>query len=306
MIQPLSSLSSHGCAQARTRQILHVRSWLPVDNDCSLKCPSNHLTALTQTLANSQQSSSLLVNYCPTTIDDVLLTKYLTASHVHACTPMATLKNPYSTRQTTQQRHTNVMPTTAKQTVSTPKATAKHLVFVLYVAVLRQPCSLTPYPHQLPTTRQIPLQRPAKCPLSLCHHITNHRKSGILRSTVSTMPSCQSLVTHLRFTCPKIATPLRENWQPIIYLFPRYLPQIPSILRNNSVNIALWSNRTPTLMNSWFPTNAPLNDATIVPSTSTVCHPSWMMMTLTSTIPGTLILMYSSTSCYNHPCLSMQ
>lgn len=154
MIQTLTSLSSHGYAQACARQILHVRSWLPVANNCSSTCPSKHLTAITQALANTQQSTSHLANSCPTTIDGVLLTTYLTTSLVHACTPLATIKNPSNSRQTTLQRHHNVMPTTAKQTVSTPKATAKHLVTVLYAAVL-----------QLPYTRHADHKEPIDYPL---------------------------------------------------------------------------------------------------------------------------------------------
>ena len=178
MKQTLTSLSSHGCAQAHTRQILHVRSWLPIANNCSSKCPNKHLTALTQILANTRQSSSHLANYCLITIDDVLLTTILAASHVHACTPLATAKTPSNSHQTTLQHHQNDMPSTAKQTVSTPKATAKHLVNVLYAAVL-----------QLPITLQTTHTRPFANP----------------------MPSCQSLVTHLRFTCPTIALLLRDN-----------------------------------------------------------------------------------------------
>ena len=142
MIQTLTSLSSHGCAQARARQILYMLSWLPVANNCSSKCPSNYQTALTQTLANTRQSSSLQANYCPTTINNVQMTTYLTASHVHACTPMATAKTPSNSRQTPLQHHHYVMPTTAIQTACTPKATAKHLVNVLYAAVLQLPFSL--------------------------------------------------------------------------------------------------------------------------------------------------------------------
>ena len=162
MIQTLTSLSSHGCAQARTRRILHVRSWLPVDKDCSSKCPSKHLTAITQTLANTQQSSSHLANYCPTTIDDELLTTYLTTSHVYACTPMATAKTPSNSRQTPLQHHQNVMPTTAIQTACTPKATAKHLVNVLYAAVL-----------QLPFTLQTDRKEPYANPLSSYQSLVN-------------------------------------------------------------------------------------------------------------------------------------
>ena len=162
MIQTLTTLSSHGCAQAHTRQILHVRSWLPVANNCTSKCPSKNLTAITQALANTQQSSSHLANYCPTTIDGVLLTTYLTTSHVHACTPLATTKSPSNSRQTTLQRHHNVMPTTAKRTVSTPNATAKNLVTVLYAAVL-----------QLPYTLQTGCKQAANRPqTTLCHPTT--------------------------------------------------------------------------------------------------------------------------------------
>lgn len=178
MIQTLTSLSSHGCAQAHTRQILHVRSWLPIANNCSSKCPNKYLTAITQTLANTRQSSSHLANYSPVAMDDVLLTTYLAASHVHACTPMATAKTPSNSRQTTLQHHHNVMPTTAKRTVSTPKTTAKHLIIVLYAAVL-----------QLPITQ-----------------LTVHTRPSVIL-----LPSCQSLVTHLRFTCPTIALLLRDN-----------------------------------------------------------------------------------------------
>ena len=178
MKQTLTSLSSHGYAQARARQILHVRSWLPFANNCSSKCPSKHLTALIQTLANSLQSSSHQANYSPVTMDDVLLTTYLTTSYVHACTPLATIKNPSNSRQTTLQRYHNVMPTTAKRTVSTPNATAKQLVIVLYAAVL-----------------QLPYTQPA----------------GHKEPFMNPMPTCQSLVTHLRLTCPTIALLLRDN-----------------------------------------------------------------------------------------------
>ena len=194
MIQTLTSLSSHGYAQARARQILHVRSWLPVANNCSSKCPSKHLTALTQTFANTQQSSSHLANYCPTTIDDVLLTTYLTASHVHACTPMATIKNPSNSRQTTLQHHDNVKPTTAKRTVSTPKATAKHLVNVLYAAVLQRP-----YNRQTP--RQCPV---CSCVTAALHptdspHTTHCEPYTILSIT------CNSLAVNLPYDSPTIA-----------------------------------------------------------------------------------------------------
>ena len=211
MIQTLTSLSSHGCAPAYARQILYMLSWLPLANNCSSKCPSKHPTALTQTLANTRQSSSHQANYDPITIDVVLLTTYLAASHVHACTPLATTKTPSNSRQTTLQRHHNVMPTTAKRPCSVtitscqpppnepsapqkqpPKTsstscmqlcysyltTAKHLVYVLYAAVL-----------QLPFTLQ-----------------TIHKRPSIIL-----LPSCQSLVTHLRFTCPTIALLLRDN-----------------------------------------------------------------------------------------------
>ena len=177
MKQTLTSLSSHGCAQAHTRQILHVRSWLPIANHCSSKCPNKHLTALTQTLANTRQSSSHLANYCPTTIDNVQMTTYLTASHVHACTPLATIKKPSNSRQTTLQHHHYVMPTTAKRTVSTPKATAKHLVIVLYAAVL-----------QLPYNRQTPRPRPVCSCVTAALHPPN-------TSSSSCMQLCYSCLT---------------------------------------------------------------------------------------------------------------
>lgn len=160
MLQTLTSLSSHGYAYARTRQIQHVRSWLPFANDCSSKSPNKYPTALTQTLANTRQSSSHLANYCPATIDDVLLTTYLTASHVHACTPLATIKNPSNSRQMTLQLHDNVMPTTAKQTACTPKTTAKNLVTVLYAAML-----------QLPYTLQTGCKQATNDPLSSYYHL---------------------------------------------------------------------------------------------------------------------------------------
>lgn len=181
MIQTLTSLSSHGYAQARARQILHVRSWLPVANNFSSTCPSKHLTALTQALANTQQSSSHLANYCPTTMDDVLLTTYLAASHVHTCTPLATIKNPSNSRQTTQQRHHNVMPTTAKRIVSTPNATAKNLIIVLYAAVLQLPCNR---------------QTPRQCPVCSC-------VTAALQPPNTSSPFCMQLC----YSCP---TPYKQ------------------------------------------------------------------------------------------------
>lgn len=194
MIQTLTSLSFRGCAQARTRQILHVRSWLPVANNCSSKCPSKHLTAITQTLANTQHSSSHLANYCPTTMDDVLLTTYLAASHVHACTPMATAKTPSNSRQTTQQRHHNVMPTTAKQTACTPKATAKHLVNVLFAAVL-----------QLPYNRQTPRQCPVCSCVTAAFHPTDNPHTTLFHPTAILSVTCSSLAIHLPYDSPTIA-----------------------------------------------------------------------------------------------------
>ena len=194
MIQTLTSLSSHGYAQAHARQILHVRSWLPVANNCSSKCPSKHLTALTQALANTQQSSSHLDNYCPTTIDDVQLTTYLTASHVHTCTPLATAKNPSNSRQTTLQRHHNVMPTTAKQTVSTPNATAKNLVTVLYAAVLQLPCN-----------RQTPRLRPVCSCVTAALHPTDSPQRTLCEPTAILPITCNSLAIHLPYDSPTIA-----------------------------------------------------------------------------------------------------
>ena len=194
MIQTLTSLSSHGCAQARTRQILHVRSWLPVANNCSSKCPNKHLTALTQTLANARQSSSHLANYSPVTMDDVLLTTYLTASHVHACTPMATIKNPSNSRQTPLQHHHNVMPTTAKRTVSTPKATAKHLVNVLYAAVL-----------QLPYILQTPRHRPVCSCVTAASLPTNMPQRTLCEPSAILSVTCNSLAIHLPYYCATIA-----------------------------------------------------------------------------------------------------
>ena len=194
MIQTLTSLSSHGCAQAHTRQILHVRSWLPLANNCSSTCPSKHLTALTQALANTQQSSSHQADYCPTTMGDVLLTTYLTASHVYACTPMATAKTPSKSRQTTQQHHHNVMPTTAKRTACTPEATAKHLVIVLYAAVLQLPCN-----HQTP--RQCPV---CSCVTAALH--PTYKPQRTLCEPSAILPiTCNSLAIHLPYYCPTIA-----------------------------------------------------------------------------------------------------
>ena len=194
MIQTLTSLSSHGCAQAHTRQILHVRSWLPVANNCSSKCPSKHLTAFTQALANTHQSSSHLANYCPTTMGDVLLTTYLATSHVRGCTPLATTKSPSNSRQTTQQRHHNVMPTTAKQTVSTPKATAKHFVHVLYAAVL-----------QLPYNRQTPRQCPVCSCVTAAYLPTNNPHTTLCHPTAILPITCNSLAIHLPYDSPTIA-----------------------------------------------------------------------------------------------------
>lgn len=194
MIQTLTSLSSHGCAQAHTRQILHVRSWLPIDNHSSSKCPNKHLTALTQTLANTQQSSSHQANYCPTTMDDVLLTTYLTASHIHADTSLATTKTLSNSRQTNQQRHHNVMPTTAKRTVSIPNATAKHLVHVLYAAVLQLPCN-----------RQTPRQRPVCSCVTAAFHPTNSPHSTVCHPTAILSVTCNSLAIHLPYDSPTIA-----------------------------------------------------------------------------------------------------
>ena len=194
MIQTLTSLSSHGCAQARTRQILHVRSWLPFDFDCTSKCPSKHLTAITQALANTQQSSSHLANYDPTTIDGVLLTTYLTASHVHACTPLATIKNPSNSRQTTQLHHHNVMPTTTKRTAYTPEATAKNLVIVLYAAVLQLPCN-----------RQTPRQCPVCSCVTAALHPINSPLTTLFHPTAILPITCNSLAIHLPYDSPTIA-----------------------------------------------------------------------------------------------------
>ena len=194
MIQTLTSLSSHGCAQAYARQILHVRSFLPIANNCSSKCPSKHLTAITQALTNTQQSSSHLANYCPITIDGVLLTTYLTTSNVHACTPMATAKTPSNSRQTTQQRHHNVMPTTAKRTACTPNATAKNLVHVLYAAVLQLPC-----------TRQTPRQCPVCSCVTAALHPTNRPHTTLCEPTAILPITCNSLAIHLPYDSPTIA-----------------------------------------------------------------------------------------------------
>ena len=194
MIQTLTSLSSHGYAQAHARQILHVLSWLPVANYCSSKCPSKHLTAATQALANTQQSSSHLANYCPIKMDVVLLTTYLTAYNVHACTPLATIKNPSNSRQTTLQRYHNVMPTTAKRTVSTPKATAKHLVIVLYAAVL-----------QLPYNRQTPRHRPVCSCVTAASLPTNMPQRTLCEPSAILSVTCNSLAIHLPYYCATIA-----------------------------------------------------------------------------------------------------
>ena len=194
MKQTLTSLSSHGCAQARTRQILHVRSWLPVANNCSSTCPYKHLTAATQALANSQQSSSHLADYCPIKMDGVLLTTYLTASHVHACTLLATIKSPSNSRQTTQQRHHNVMPTTAKRTVSTPNATAKNLVIVLYAAVLQLPCN-----------RQTPRHRPVCSCVTAALQPTCKPQRTLCEPTAILPITCNSLAVNLPYDSPTIA-----------------------------------------------------------------------------------------------------
>ena len=194
MIQTLTSLSSHGCAQAYARQILHVRSWLPVANNCSLICPSKHLTAATQALANTQQSSSHLADYNLIKLDGVLLTTYLAASHVHACTPMATIKSPSNSRQTTLQRHFNVMPTTTKRTVSTPNATAKNLVTVLYAAVL-----------QLPYNRQTPRHRPVCSCVTAANHPTYSPLTTLCEPSAILSVTCNSLAIHLPYYCATIA-----------------------------------------------------------------------------------------------------
>lgn len=194
MIQTLTSLSSHGYAQAYARQILYMLSWLPVANNCSSKCPNKHLTALTQTLANTWQSSSHLANYSPIKIEDVLLTTYLTTSHVHACTPLATIKNPSNSRQTTLQRHQNVMQTTAKRTVSTPNATAKNLVIVLYAAVLQRPYN-----------RQTPRHRPLCSCVTAANHPTNSPQRTLCEPTAILSVTCNSLAIHLPYDSPTIA-----------------------------------------------------------------------------------------------------
>ena len=194
MIQTLTSLSSHGCARAHTRQILHVRSWLPVANNCSSKCPNKYLTALTQALANTQQSSSHLADNFLIKMDGVLLTTYLTASHVHACTPLATAKTPSNSRQTTLQHHHNVMPTTAKRTVSTPMATAKHLVHVLYAAVLQLPCY-----------RQTPRLRPVCSCVTASLHPTCRPQRTLCEPYAILSVTCNSLAIHLPYDSPTIA-----------------------------------------------------------------------------------------------------
>ena len=194
MKQTLTSLSSHGCAQAYARQILYMLSWLPVANNCASTCPSKHLTAATQALANTQQSSSLLANYNLIKMDGVLLTTYLTTSHVHACTPLATIKNLSNSRQTTLQRHHNVMPTTSKRTVSTPKATAKHLVNVLYAAVL-----------QLPYNRQTPRLRPVCSCVTAAYHPTNSPQTTLCEPSSILSVTCSSLAIHLPYYCATIA-----------------------------------------------------------------------------------------------------
>ena len=194
MIQTLTSLSSHGYAQAYARQILHVRSCLPVANNCSSKCPSKHLTAITQALPNTQQSSSHLANYDLTTIDGVLLTTYLTASHVHACTPMATAKKPSNSRQTSQQRHHNVMPSTAKRTACTPKTTAKNLVPLLYAAVV-----------QLPYNRQTPRQCPVCSCVTAALHPTCRPQRTLCEPYAILSVTCNSLAIHLPYDSPTIA-----------------------------------------------------------------------------------------------------
>lgn len=194
MIQTLTSLSSHGYAQAYARQILHVRSCLLIANNCSSTCPSKHLTAFTQALANTQQSSSHLANYCPIKMDGVLLTTYLTTSHVHACTPLATIKNPSNSRQKTQQRHHNVMPTTAKRTVSTPKTTAKNLVIVLYAAVLQLPCN-----------RQTPRHRPICSCVTAVKHPTDSPQRTLCEPSAILPITCNSLAIHLPYDSPTIA-----------------------------------------------------------------------------------------------------
>lgn len=194
MIQTLTSLSSHGYAQAHTRQILHVLSWLPVANNCSSICPNKHLTAFTQTLANTQQSSSHLANYCPIKMDDVLLTTYLAASHVHACTPLATAKTPSNSRQTTLLHHHYVMPTTAKRTVSTPNATAKHLVHVLFAAVSQLPCN-----------RQTPRQCPVYSCVTAALHPINSPLTTLFHPTAILPITCNSLAVNLPYDSPTIA-----------------------------------------------------------------------------------------------------
>ena len=194
MIQTLTSLSSHGCAQAYARQILHVRSWLPIANNCTSKCPNKHLTALTQALANTQQSSSHLADNFLIKMDGVLLTTYMTASHVHACTPLATAKTPSNSRQTTLQHHHNVMPTTAKRTACTPETTAKHLVYVLYAAVLQRP-----YNRQTPRLRSV-----CSC-VTAALHPTNRSQRTLYEPYAILSVTCNSLAIHLPYDSPTIA-----------------------------------------------------------------------------------------------------
>ena len=194
MKQTLTSLFSHGCAQAYARQILYMLSWLPIANDCASKCPSKHLTALTQALANTQQSSSHLADNYLIKMDGVLLTTYLTASHVYACTPMATTKTPSNSRQTTQQRHQNVMPTTVKRTVSTPEATSKNLVHVLYAAVLQRPYN-----------RQTPRHRSVCSCVTAANHPTNSPQRTLCKPSAILSVTCNSLAIHLPYDSATIA-----------------------------------------------------------------------------------------------------
>ena len=77
-----------------------------------------------------------------------------------------------------QKRPLNTSSTSCMQLCYNCLTTAKHLVNVLYAAVL-----------QLPVTQ-----------------LTFHTLPSVIL-----LPSCQSLVTHLRFTCPTIALLLRDN-----------------------------------------------------------------------------------------------
>lgn len=178
MKQTLTSLSSHGCAQAYARQILYMLSWLPVDNNCSSKCPNKHLTALTQTLANTRQLSSHLANYCPTTIDNVQMTTYLAAFHVSACTPMATTKEPSNSRQMNRQHTKSDLQKPRKRPVCSCVTAALH-------------------PTNSPQTT---LFQPSAILSFTCNSHVN-----LMYIT------CKSLVTCLRFTCPTIALLLRDN-----------------------------------------------------------------------------------------------